>query len=43
MATTTMDTTRARRGWTTRDAILVAVLAVVFGFLYMQWVPIWVA
>jgi energy-coupling factor transport system substrate-specific component len=43
MATTTIDTTRARRGWTTRDAILVAVLAVVFGFLYMQWVPIWVA
>ena len=43
MATTTMDTTRARRGWTTRDAILVAVLAVVFGFLYMQWVPVWVA
>jgi energy-coupling factor transport system substrate-specific component len=43
MATTTLDSTRARRGWTTRDAILVAVLAVVFGFLYMQWVPIWVA
>lgn len=35
---------RARvRGWTTRDAVLVAVLAVVFGFLYIQWVPLWVA
>jgi len=31
------------RGWTTRDAMLVAVLAVVFGFLYIQWVPLWVA
>ncbi len=31
------------RGWTTRDAVLVAVLAVVFGFLYIQWVPLWVA
>jgi energy-coupling factor transport system substrate-specific component len=41
--TTTMDAPRQRRGWTTRDAVLVAVLAVVFGFLYMQWVPIWVA
>ncbi len=27
--------------WTTRDAVLVAVLAVVFGFLYMQWLPLW--
>jgi energy-coupling factor transport system substrate-specific component len=43
MATTTMDGARPRRGWTTRDAVLVAVLAVVFGFLYMQWVPIWLA
>jgi energy-coupling factor transport system substrate-specific component len=43
MASTTMDTTRVRRGWTTRDAVLVAVLAVVFGFLYMQWVPVWLA
>ncbi len=33
----------ARRGWTTRDAVLVAVLAVVFGFLYMQWLPVWLA
>jgi energy-coupling factor transport system substrate-specific component len=41
--TTTMDALRERRGWTTRDAVLVAVLAVVFGFLYMQWVPIWLA
>lgn len=41
--TTTMDAVPQRRGWTTRDAVLVAVLAVVFGFLYMQWVPIWVA
>jgi energy-coupling factor transport system substrate-specific component len=40
---TTMDAARPRRGWTTRDAVLVAVLAVVFGFLYMQWVPVWVA
>ncbi len=31
------------RGWTTRDAVLVAVLAVVFAFLYIQWTPIWVA
>lgn len=29
------------RGWSTRDAVLVAVLAVVFGFLYMQWLPVW--
>ncbi len=42
MATTTMGAAKPRRGWTTRDAVLVAVLAVVFGFLYMQWVPIWV-
>jgi energy-coupling factor transport system substrate-specific component len=41
--TTTVDAARARRGWTTRDAVLVAVLAVVFGFLYMQWVPVWLA
>jgi len=33
----------ARRGWRTLDAVLVAVLAVVFGFLYMQWVPVWLA
>jgi energy-coupling factor transport system permease protein len=43
MATTTMDTTRPRRGWNTRDAVLIAVLAVVFGFLYMQWLPLWLA
>jgi energy-coupling factor transport system substrate-specific component len=43
MATTTMHSGNVRRGWTTRDAVLVAVLAVVFGFLYMQWVPVWVA
>lgn len=30
-------------GWTTRDAVLVAVLAVVFGFLYLQWLPVWLA
>jgi energy-coupling factor transport system substrate-specific component len=41
--TTTMDAMRQRRGWTTRDAVLVAVLAVVFGFLYWQWVPVWSA
>lgn len=35
--------TVSRRGWTTRDAVLVAVLAVVFGFLYMQWLPLWSA
>jgi energy-coupling factor transport system substrate-specific component len=29
--------------WTTRDAVLVAVLAVVFGFLYMQWLPLYIA
>ena len=38
-----MDAAHSRRGWTTRDAVLVAVLAVLFGFLYMQWVLIWVA
>ena len=43
MATTTIEAGGARRGWTTRDAVLVAVLAVVFGFLYIQWVPIWIA
>jgi energy-coupling factor transport system substrate-specific component len=43
MATTTIEAARPRRGWTTRDAVLVAVLAVVFGFLYIQWTPIWVA
>lgn len=45
MATTasTMETPRPRRGWTTRDAVLVAVLAVVFAFLYIQWTPIWLA
>lgn len=31
------------RRWSTRDLVLVAVLAVVFGFLYMQWVPVWIA
>jgi energy-coupling factor transport system substrate-specific component len=40
---TTVDSVQPRRGWTTRDAVLVAVLAVVFGFLYMQWVAVWVA
>ena len=43
MATTTIEAARTRRGWTTRDAVLVAVLAVVFGFLYIQFVPIWIA
>jgi energy-coupling factor transport system substrate-specific component len=43
MATTTIEAARPRRGWTTRDAVLVAVLAVVFGFLYIQFVPIWIA
>jgi energy-coupling factor transport system permease protein len=32
-----------RRGWTTRDALLVAVLGVIFAFLYMQWIPVWLA
>ncbi|MBA2276934.1 MAG: ECF transporter S component [Chloroflexia bacterium] len=32
-----------RRTWSTHDIVLVAVLAVVFGFLYMQWLPLWVA
>ena len=32
-----------RRSWRTQDVVLVAVLAVVFGFLYMQWLPLWVA
>lgn len=31
------------RRWTTRELLLVAVLAVVFGFLYLQWVPVWVS
>src|ERR1044071_6062352 len=43
MTTATVDSAHPRRGWTTRDALLIAVLAVVFGFLYMQWVPIWIA
>ncbi len=44
MATTTMDAAHPRRrGWTTQDAVLVAVLAVVFGFLYIQWTPVWLA
>lgn len=30
-------------GWTTRDAVLVAVIAVVFGLLYLQWLPVWLA
>ena len=41
--TTSFDARRPRRGWTTRDAVLVAVLAVVFAFLYIQYTPIWVA
>lgn len=42
MSTTTMEAARSRRGWATRDAVLVAVLAVVFAFLYIQWTSIWV-
>jgi energy-coupling factor transport system substrate-specific component len=34
---------KPRQGWTTRDAVLVAVLAVIFGFLYIQWTPVWLA
>jgi energy-coupling factor transport system substrate-specific component len=41
MTTTTVD--KPRQGWTTRDAVLVAVLAVIFGFLYIQWAPVWLA
>ncbi len=41
MTTTGMD--KPRQGWTTRDAVLVAVLAVIFGFLYIQWTPVWLA
>ena len=37
------DTRLRTRRWTTRDLVLVAVLGVVFGFLYMQWLPLWVA
>lgn len=43
MTTTTVTPAQPRRGWATRDAVLVAVLAVVFGFLYMQWVAVWLA
>jgi energy-coupling factor transport system permease protein len=43
MTTTTVDSAQPRRGWATRDAVLVAVLAVVFGFLYIQWVAVWTA
>jgi len=32
-----------RRSWATREVLLVAVLAVVFAFLYIQWVPVWSA
>lgn len=35
--------TMRQRTWRTQDIVLVAVLAVVFGFLYMQWLPLWVA
>ncbi len=31
------------QSWRTRDALLIAVLAVVFGFLYLQWLPVWLA
>jgi energy-coupling factor transport system permease protein len=31
------------RRFTTRELVLIAVLAVVFGFLYMQWLPLWLA
>jgi energy-coupling factor transport system substrate-specific component len=31
------------RAWATRDLVVVAVLAVVWGFLYLQWVPVWLA
>lgn len=49
MSTTTESTpaTQAvstpRRGWSTREFVLIAVLAVIFGFLYVQWIPIWTA
>ena len=32
-----------RTGWSTRDALLVAVLAVIFAFLFVQWIPVWTA
>ena len=38
-----LSTDMRGRGWATRDLVLVAVLAVVFGFLYIQWVPLWLA
>lgn len=41
--TTSAGSAHRTTTWTTRDMVLVAVLAVVFGFLYMQWVPLWVA
>jgi energy-coupling factor transport system substrate-specific component len=43
MTTTAVDSTHPNTGWTTRDAVLVAVLAVIFGFLYIQWTPVWLA
>ena len=33
----------ARTGWATRDVLLVAVLAVIFAFLFVQWIPVWTA
>lgn len=32
-----------RRSWRTREILLIAVLAVAFAFLYIQWVPVWLA
>lgn len=43
MSTLQVEDRARRREWSTRDAVLVAVLGVVFGFLYMQWLPIWLA
>lgn len=40
---TTMKQQNHRNPWRTQDLVLIAVLAVVFGFLYMQWVPVWLA
>lgn len=30
-------------GWTLRDLVVVGAIAVVFGFLFLQWVPLWLA
>ena len=34
---------RRAEGWTLRDLVVVGAIAVVFGYLFLQWVPVWLA